>query len=249
MQRVKRRIFSGAVCEQEVYYISDRSCIKTAAPRVRFRTDEERAAHRSHISRKRHTRLVNENFGPSSWYVTLTLDEEHEVHDFKSARRVRDNYIRRLRSAAPDAKIIIYMGRGKSTSRIHFHLLVEGADKETILGKWTEGSVVRCDHLREHNYYIENGARADHGRDYTSLANYLFNHWTPEQGERSHRYKATKNLRKPEEETPKEVKRNYTPERPPAAPRGYRLVEARATEFGYLYFKYVYEPGKRRKRE
>ena len=43
MQRVKRRIFSGVVCEQEVFNVSDRlTDIKKAEPRPRFKTEEER---------------------------------------------------------------------------------------------------------------------------------------------------------------------------------------------------------------
>lgn len=114
MQRVKRRIFSGVVCEQEVYTVSDRANIKKAEPRPRFKDDEERAQHRIGISKRKHQRLVNENFSPLSLYSTLTFDDDSEVHTFSEARRIRDNYFRRLQRACPDAKIIIYMGRGKS---------------------------------------------------------------------------------------------------------------------------------------
>ena len=48
MQRVKRRIFSGVVCEQEVFNVSDRlTDIKKAEPRPRFKTEEERNNTRS----------------------------------------------------------------------------------------------------------------------------------------------------------------------------------------------------------
>jgi hypothetical protein len=190
MQRVKRRIFSGVVCEQEVYTVSDRANIKKAEPRPRFKDDEERAQHRIGISKRKHQRLVNENFSPLSLYSTLTFDDDSEVHTFSEARRIRDNYFRRLQRACPDAKIIIYMGRGKSTNRIHFHMISDGIPEETISGKWNDGSVIHIRHLREHNYY--NGV--DYGQDYTGLADYLFNHWTPEQG--GHRWKATRNLRR-----------------------------------------------------
>lgn len=62
---------------------------------------------------------MNENFSPLSLYSTLTFDDDSEVHTFSEARRIRDNYFRRLQRACPDAKIIIYMGRGKSTKLIH----------------------------------------------------------------------------------------------------------------------------------
>ena len=178
MQRVKRRIFSGVVCEQEVYTVSDRANIKKAEPRPRFKDDEERAQHRIGISKRKHQRLVNENFSPLSLYSTLTFDDDSEVHTFSEARRIRDNYFRRLQRACPDAKIIIYMGRGKSTNRIHFHMISDGIPEETISGKWNDGSVIHIRHLREHNYY--NGV--DYGQDYTGLADYLFNHWTPLEG-------------------------------------------------------------------
>ena len=47
MQRVKRRIFSGVGCEQEVFYVSDRlTDIKKAALRPRFKTAEVREQQR-----------------------------------------------------------------------------------------------------------------------------------------------------------------------------------------------------------
>ena len=60
MQRVKRRIFSGVVCEQEVFNVSDRlTDIKKAEPRPRFKTEEEREQHKIGISRRKHARLVD----------------------------------------------------------------------------------------------------------------------------------------------------------------------------------------------
>ena len=243
MQRVKRRTFSGVVCEQEVYNVPDRiKNLEKAEPRPRFKTEEEREAHRIGISRRKHARLINENFGPSSFYSTLTLDNESEVHTFAEARRIRDLYVRRLKYHAPDARITIYMGRGKSTHRIHFHMISEGVPESLIRDQWGLGDVLRIEHLREHNYY--NGV--DYGRDYTGLANYLFDHWTPEQG--GHRWKQTKNLKRPEREEPKIVKRNYSTKRPPRPPKGYVLVESKETQWGYLYFKYVLTTPKRERR-
>ncbi len=244
MKRVKRRTFSGAVCEQEVFSIPDRvQDLEKAEPRLRFQSEEERELHKIGISRRRHARLINENYGPTSLYSTLTFDNENEVHTFDEARRIRDLYVRRLKYHAPDARINIYMGRGKATQRIHFHMLSEGLPEALIRDQWWFGDVLRIDNLREHNYY--NGV--DHGRDYTGLANYLFDHWTPEQG--GHRWKATRNLKKPEREPAKAVKRNYTESRPPRPPKGYILVESKVTKFGYYYFKYVLEPPKKERRK
>lgn len=234
MVRVKQRIFSGAVCEQMVYTMKG-STARIPRARVRFKTEEERRIHREKMSRLHHARLVNENFDERSLYGTFTMDNEHEVHTFGEARRVRDNFVRSLRRECPEARIIIYMGRGKSTDRIHFHMLSAGVSEEVIRAKWTSGTVIRLKRMRKRNFY----EGVDHGRDYTGLANYLFDHWTPEQGERTHRWKATKNLRQPQRERPALALRSYSVEKPPRAPKGYTLVESQRTEFGYLYFKYV----------
>lgn len=242
---VKRRIYSGTVCEQLVYNVPDGvRNIEDYDPdrrlRKRFRDAEERAAFLKEISRRVHFRNFMANFSPTSLYSTLTFDDPHEVHTFRDAKRIRENYRRVLQYACPDAVFFIYIGRGKSTNRIHFHMVSEGIPEEVIAKKWKYGSVIRIQHLREHNYY--NGV--DHGRDYTGLANYLFGHWTPEVG--GHRWFQTKNAKKPEKEKAKEVhvRGGYSEKRPPRAPRGYKLVEVKTTKYGYYYFKYVWMPQK-----
>ena len=94
--------------------------------------------------------------------------------------------------------------------------------------------------MREHNYYDG----VDHGRDYSGLANYLFDHWTKEVG--GHRWFQTKNAKKPEREPAAEVhvRGGYSAKRPPRAPTGYTLVEVKTTKYGYHYFKYVWMPPK-----
>lgn len=109
MRRIKKRTFCGAVCEQEVFSISERTDIKKAEYRPRFETDEEREQHKIGISRRKHVRAFNANFSPSSLYSTLTFDDENEVHTFDDAKHVRDLYIRRLKYAFPDAVIFAYL--------------------------------------------------------------------------------------------------------------------------------------------
>ena len=250
MKRVKRRTFSGAVCEQEVFTIRENQNMKSAEPRQpRFLSDADRAAHREAISRKRHTQLFNTNFSPASLYSTLTLDNENEVHEYEEMKRLRDNYMRRLQRRFPDAVIFAYIGRGKNTHRMHMHMVSSGIPAEVIKEQWKYGSVTRIENLREHNVYDG----IDCGADYTGLANYLFDHWKPEYG--GHRYKYTRNALQPEKEEAKEIKRAYSETKPPAAPKGYKLVETRTNKYGYLYFKYVkipesrYMTRKRKKRE
>lgn len=126
------------------------------------------------------------------------------------------------------------MGRGRNTHRYHIHIVSQGIPEEVIIAKWGFGKIQRIEHLRKNNRY--NGK--DYGQDYTGLANYLFDHWEPEQGK--HRWKQTKNARQPEKETAKPVKRVYSESKPPKPPKGYVLMETRSNKYGYLYFKYVY---------
>lgn len=249
VKTMKRRIFSGPICEQLVYNVSDGvknlSGYDPEKPnRKRFKDEEERAKHREEISRRTFIRNFHANHDPSSIYSTLTFDDDWEVHTFQEARRIRRNFVRVLQWAYPEAVIFASMGRGKGTDRIHFHLVTKGIPKEVLSEKWKYGKVKRFSYLREHNYY--NGV--DRGRDYTGLCNYLFDHWTEEQG--GHRWFQTKNARKPDREEPTEVRvtGGYSEKRPPVAPKGYHLVETKITKYGYMYFKYVVVPPKDPKR-
>ena len=246
MKLVKRRTFAGVICEQEVYSVADRADVKTARPpRPRFKTEAERQQHRDQISLRKFILYVNENFGPSSFYLTLTFDMDNECHDAAECRQLMNRYIRRLRYKYPDGVVAAVYGQGKTTARFHVHMIVEGIPEDYLTRQWTYGEVKECRHLREHNRYDG----VDHGRDYTGLATYLFQHWRPEYG--GHRWYLSRNARKPEREAPVEVRREYNEQHPPRAPKGYMLVESRGTPYGYYYFKYVIVPEKetRRKRE
>ena len=241
MPLYKRTTRSGNILEQEVYNIAPNTKkLRGAEPNpLNIRTDEEKEEYNRKQSLKRFIRIVNTNFNPTSYYVTLTFDDEHLPPDFKSARRVLDNYTRRLQYSFPNLVMVAVMGRGKRSERIHFHLIVSGVDKEAISNKWTQGKVVRVDQLRKHNIY--NGV--DHGQDYTALAIYLFNHWTKEQGGK--RWKQTKTVQQPIKERPKMIRRRYSLDKPPITPKDYMLVEKKESEHytgGYLYFKYVKIP-------
>ena len=248
MRQMKKRIFSGDVLDQIVYNVPDGTrSVEDYDPekqkKKRFEDEESYEKFKLEISRRNHIRLFNANFSPSSIYGTLTFDDDWEVHTFRDAKRIARNYIRRLKNKYPDAVVFLYMGRGKGTQRIHFHTVSEGIPEEFLSKKWTYGAVRRFEHLREHNWYDG----VDHGQDYTGLANYLFNHWTEEVG--GHRWIMTKNAKKPEEEKPTEVhvRGGYHSKRAPIAPKGYKLVSTKATQYGCVYFKYVRLPEKKEK--
>ena len=245
IKMMKRRIFAGTVCEQLVYPVSDsvrnvEEHTPEKQPRKRFKDEAEYQRFKLEIARRNHARAFNEAFAAGDIYSTLTFDDDWEVHTFREAKRIRANFIRVLQYKYPDAVIYLYMGRGKGTQRIHFHMVSKGIPEGYISDKWKYGSVKRFSQLREHNWYDG----VDHGQDFTGLANYLFDHWTEEVG--GHRWFQTRNARKPEVETPTEVRipGGYSEKRPPAPPKGYKLVEVKSTAFGYLYCKYVYIPPK-----
>ena len=245
--RVRQKTISGSVIEQKIWTWAPRgrAVLEAKPPKPRFQNEEERRQHSLAISKKQFARLVNTNCSPKSLKSTLTFDNEYEVHTFEDAKRIRENFIRRLTYKYPDAVIFLVMGRGRNTSRIHFHMISNNVPEEYIRKQWKYGKIVEVENLREHNWYDN----VDHGQDYTGLANYMFEHWTEEQG--GHRWRMTKNVRQPEVEKPEEIKREYSEQKPPKAPKGYILVESKSNQYGYLYFKYIKEPPKvtRRKKK
>lgn len=244
--QIKKRIFSGVVCEQEVYFAPTiRRSSTTKVPRIRFKTDAERERHRIEISRRRHTRLFNENFTPASLYSTMTLDDAHEVYTDEEMERIGQNFVRRLKYNFPGSSGFWYYGQGKTTGRYHMHLVTNGIPEEAIVRLWTYGRIFRIEKLRENcRYKHADGQMYDHGADYTGLANYLFSHCPAER--KGRRYRTFGIIRRPEEEEPVECRRYYSIEHPPIAPKGYELVDARSTEYGFFLYKYIKKQSKTR---
>lgn len=231
---------SGAVYEVEYYLVSEtvRDFSKSKPKPVNVRTDEEKARYNNHKSEKHFVRLVNTNFTSAAYYITLTYDNAHLPSSYAEAVKNLDNYIRRLRYSNPHAKIVAVTGHGSRSGRLHHHLIVSGVSEGDILGKWLLGEIAKVEHLRKDNYY--NGV--NHGEDFTDLAVYLHRHAPAEH--KGKRWKQTKSIQQPVQEKTKPVERVYSPERPPKAPRGFMLVEARTSDYyksGYVYFKYVLE--------
>ncbi len=249
-----RRIDSGAVCEKLVYNVPEgvrlpKRFDPEKVKRERFETQREYDDFKEGIARRNHARRFNAAFSPDALYSTLTFDNEWEIHTFEEAKQVRRCWTGALKRKFPDAVIFLYMGRGKATQRIHFHMVSTGIPAEFIAEKWKYGTVLRVEHLRAHNWYDGR----DRGQDYTGLANYLFDHWTPEVG--GHHCFMTRNAPKPQTEEPKEVRvrGGYSDKRPPKAPKGYAPVEITKNQYGYWRFVYVRTPpdglhGSRRKK-
>lgn len=245
---MKKRRFCGAICEQIVYQAPDGLADpkhwdpEKKARKERFKDAAAYAKFKTEIARRRHFRKFQANFHAGDLFSTLTFDDEWECTDFKEAKKVRNDWRRRIKRAWPEAVVFLYMGRGKSTHRIHFHMVSHGIPEQWLKDAWKYGGVKRIVKLRKHCWYDNK----DMGQDYSGLANYLFNHWTPEQG--GHRYMCTRNAAEPEDEaaTVVRVRREYSELHPPRAPKGYRLTKAERNEYGFLYFRYAAEDEKER---
>ena len=78
-KRHKRRLFTGAVCTQIVYTVSDGADKKNSKPKKpRFQTREEQDEFNGKLSADRLAAIVNTNFGPPRLYSPLTLSVEYE---------------------------------------------------------------------------------------------------------------------------------------------------------------------------
>lgn len=236
--RVEKRTYAGTVLRREIFTVSPRITVpdKTEEIKPRFQSVEERKAHSLAMSRKKHIDLVNTNFRPGDLYLTLTFDKKNECHCFEDAKQLTTKYIRRIRRVYKNAVIFWYIGRGENTDRYHTHMLMHGVPDNFAYEKWGYGRIEATRRLWAHVMYDG----IDHGADYTSLANYLFDHWEPEQG--PHRYHHTRNAKKPDVEGYRPSRRKYSEEHPPAAPKGYKLVSSVCTRYGYQCFTYVLEP-------
>ncbi len=235
--RYKRKTYSGVVLEQEVYSCSEG--IKSAADIEKKlkppKTEEEKREANERHARKRMIRNMNATFVLGGLYVTLTYDDKYLPTSLEAAKKELDNYIRRLQRKFPELCVMAVTGKGSKSGRLHHHMVIKGAFEKDIIKKWGRGSVTRIEPLRSHNVY--NGK--DHGRDYTGLACYLFRHAESAGQTRGKRWKQTKNVMQPEAMKPKEIKRNYSVDKPPITPKGYELVEAREGISGYIYYKYI----------
>lgn len=237
---VEKDTYAGVVLEREFYVTAPRVILpdKTAEITPRFQSEEQRLAHKEAMSRKKHTRIINANFRPGDLYLTLTFDRKNECHSYEECWLLLRRYIKRLRRKYPNGKIAYYCGRGENTNRYHVHILAAGIPETFLIMKWGYGEVKDVKKLWARCMYDG----VDHGADYQGLANYLFDHWEPEQG--PHRYHHTRNLTMPEAEY-KVCRRKYSAEHPPAAPKGYKIVEGmtEVTRYGYMRFYYVLETG------
>lgn len=233
-KQIKRSIYAGQICQTVVYQKRERElrmghCAQT---RLRFANEEEREEHRRKISLNRFLFNVNAAFSSAGYFGTLTFDSHQFPNvDYETAKKQRDNFIRRIKRAYPDAVLALVIGVGDNGGRFHIHMLIEGVDHDKIADIWGKGYV----HLTPlRGYGMHNGQQYD--GDYSCVARYMFDQAIAEPGQ--HRYYISRNADKPEVMDPEVCEETYTLTKYPEEP-GYEPTRAYADLFGNLYFWYL----------
>lgn len=182
MPNYRKQIWSGDVYEVEEYY-SPRIAGQTyARGRNENVTPEQQEEINQRNRVKQLTRLINCNFGPKDWFITLTCGDRQS---YESVMKHKTSYIGKVNRACkkkglPPPKWISVIERGEK-GREHIHLIISGGlSAEELIGFWQQGKVIL--------------SKLEEGGDYVGLANYISKE-PPE--ERRRRWSTSRNLEKP----------------------------------------------------
>lgn len=148
-------------------------------------------------SRKECERRINENFGSSDWWLTLSYMQGEEPEDLDAAIKDMQNWTRRInyrrkKEGIPAAKYVYVTDWSKNGKRVraHHHIVVDGAQPiEEMMAAWNKGRRNKSTPL----VLDENGL--------SGLSNYMTKPHAPDTETVKHRRKwcASKNLKRPEE--------------------------------------------------
>lgn len=112
-------------------------------------TSEAQAVVNERNARMNLLRLVNANFREGKdLYITLTFDEAHRPDTRADAKRLTDNFIRRMKRAWDKAGFIspfkwLYVIEGADGKRLHVHLLMSGGLSEACIRRlWGMADIV-----------------------------------------------------------------------------------------------------------
>ena len=192
-------------------------------------------------------RVLNENFTPDDLEIHLTFDDKCMPNDYEEAKRLVDNFIRRVKrrykNAGLELKAVVVISGGEG-KRWHYHITLKcGIDRDELEALWPYG-YANSRRLR----FNENGVEG--------LAKYISRQHMQDEGvERvkgRRRWFGTRNLKRPQPKTTtgaisgKKVKELCTVEVESRAPferlyPGYFLsrVEAIENEFNHGYYLHI----------
>lgn len=165
------------------------------------------------VAAKELTRLMNSNFHPGDWHITLTYDDEAPSE--QEAKKELRNFIRRMgrefEKAGREFKWIAVTEY--KNHRIHHHIVMSFCDAQTIRRQWKRG-IVRFTAL-------------DRSRNYKRLAEYFIKETTKtmrEPGnETKKRWTSSRNLTRPI--VKREIVQARAMHEQPKAFKGYQIDE------------------------
>ncbi|MFR1531983.1 MAG: hypothetical protein ACLSUU_06250 [Christensenellales bacterium] len=150
--RVKT-IKAGNMLECEIYPIWNTRSALSRAPKKKESRKEQRNLNRKNAV-KHLVRLINANFeADRDIWVHLGYDDDHLPENAKEASKEVQRYIRKLRTYArrkgwDELKYIYVTQRGKTTKRIHHHLVINFPDRDIAEQLWHGGKYPRANRLR-----------------------------------------------------------------------------------------------------
>lgn len=196
MIREKKILCGKHYMDVAIYNISDNYKIKKVRNRRRTVSTPQQKNLNDKRAKRYFRQLVHTNFAKSGYHLTLTYSEENLPPSLDEAKRLVDNYIRRLkrRNNKNDNKILKYIivDEYSETGRIHHHIIIDcGLDRDVIESCWKLGRT-SCDILQPNE------------KGLTELCCYLQKAQEEKlikNGKCIRRWRASKNLKKPVEVT------------------------------------------------
>jgi len=159
----EKKIYSGPILEAEIFPISFKEKRKKRKDKKKLSSLTQKNLNDKN-ARKNLIRLINTNFTNEDLAVHLTFDDKNLPATEKEAKKIRDNYIRRIKYARekmglPPMKFIIvyeYSDDGENNKgvRKHFHIIMSNMDRDTVEKLWKKGWA-NADRLQANEYGYE----------------------------------------------------------------------------------------------
>ncbi|WP_017416794.1 rolling circle replication-associated protein [Clostridium tunisiense] len=163
----EKRFYTGNTLEVDIFPISFKEKRKSRKEKKKLSSLKQKNLNDKNAIRNL-IRLINTNFTDADLAVHLTFDDKHLPATEEEAKKVRDNYILRIRryrkkNGLPPIKYIIvyeYSEEEENSKgvRKHFHIIMSGMDRDTVEKLWGKGWA-NADRLQANEFGYEALAR------------------------------------------------------------------------------------------
>ena len=194
---------------------------KLTRSRRRNPTAESMRVYNEELAVRRLTLILNENFKPDDWWVTLHYERHKRPASYDAAQEVIVSFIPKLRrlyrAEGEELKAVKCTAFGERGA-VHHHLVINrGVSPRKITALWKEHIHASID-ARPPCYVAlyESG-------EYSGVAGYILQQKQTVTGERPRgvrKWSGTQNLRKPQAISDRRIEK-FSWQEPPAAPAGY----------------------------